>query len=260
MIFKSQEEPLSQLKMLAKSGRHSILIEGPKGCGKSYLANQYANMLEIDDFMQVVPKVADIREAIESCMQITNDIVICIENLDLGVAGASYTLLKFLEEPAPNVYIVVTCRNIQQVPDTIVSRSTVVTVGPPIRSDLETYASNKNFSAFHIIENKLVWRCTQSISDVDCVLEMNPTQVAYYESLANLFQSNESVSSIVWSIGHYADGKETNVEIAIRCIMEVLKTNFVTKCGIDCMKDIASGRVAPHAVLSKFAFNVKYCE
>ena len=97
MLSNSQKEPLAELKQLAASNRQSILIEGPSGCGKTYLCKQYANMLGIDDFSVVAPKVADIREALDSCLSLQNRVLLAIENLDLGVAGASYTLLKSLE-------------------------------------------------------------------------------------------------------------------------------------------------------------------
>ena len=94
---------------------------GPEGCGKSYLARQFAIKLGVDDFALVEPTVAGIREISDLCSEITTPIVICIENLDTGVVAASYTLLKFLEEPRKNVHVVVTARNIKHLPDTIPS-------------------------------------------------------------------------------------------------------------------------------------------
>ena len=123
MNFVSQNTPTLQLMDLANSRHHSILIEGPQGCGKTYLAKQYAAMLNVSDFEVVKCSVDTIRDAIDETCKIKNDVVICLENLDDGVLSASYTILKFLEEPLPNVYIVVTCRNLKKVPDTIISRS-----------------------------------------------------------------------------------------------------------------------------------------
>ena len=62
MYFKSQEESMTEIKKLAVAKRQSVVIEGPSGCGKSYLSKEYANLLEVSDYMLVTPKVAEIRE------------------------------------------------------------------------------------------------------------------------------------------------------------------------------------------------------
>ena len=94
MNFICQKYSLNELQQLANKDRHSVLIEGSSGCGKTYLARQYAQMIDVYDFINVEPKVQDIRNTIDSCLQLGNKVVICIENLDKGVSGASYTLLK----------------------------------------------------------------------------------------------------------------------------------------------------------------------
>lgn len=260
MEFRSQNDSIIELNKLAENHRQSVLIEGPLGCGKTYLAKQYSNMLNISDFIEVSPKVADIRQAIESCIVNTNNMVLCIENLDLGVKSASYTLLKFLEEPYPNVYIIVTCRSIDSIPDTIISRSAVVTVTPPTSFDLSDYAETKDFSKFHMLESRLVWKCCRTLSDVDNVLAMSIDQIQYYENLSNVCKCNDSVSNLVWSMSHYDSNQECNLELAIRSISYLMNSPFATNCGIECIKDLNQGRISKHAILSKFVMNIKYCE
>ena len=260
MQFKSQIEALQQLEMLAKAGRQSILIEGPSGSGKSYLARQYASMLNVSDFAQIDPKVADIREAVDACIQNGTSILLCIENLDTGVAAASYTLLKFLEEPIDGVYIVVTCRDMKLLPDTIPSRSTVITVQPPRIEDLNIYAEYKDRNKYLSLQNKRVWKCCHSFNDADEILTMNATQVDFYETLDQTCKFTDTVSNIVWNLSHYDSNTPCNIELAIRCVMDIVNTPFITRCGVDCIRDLASKRIAQHAVLSKFAFNCKYCE
>ena len=260
MQSNSQRESIEALRLLALTRRQSVIIEGPSGCGKTYLSKQYANMLNIDNYSQIAPKVSDIRDALDTCSQFQTDVLLQIENLDLGVAGAAYTLLKSLEEPTPNVYIVITCRNIDNVPDTILSRSAVVTVSPPTLSDIDTYGRETNLVKFNNVCQRLVWQCVRSFSDASAVLEMNPDQIQYYESLSQVCKFSDSISNIVWQISHYNDGSENNLELAIRSIVELMKKPFITKCGIDCIRDLNKGRIAQHAVLSKFAFDAKYCE
>lgn len=260
MNFLCQKEPLIELDTLRLSDRHSILIEGPSGCGKTYLAMQYAKMLKIEDFQIVSPKVDDIKSSIDTCLSLSTPIVLCIENLDTGVPAASYALLKFLEEPLPNVYIIVTCRNLQQVPDTIVSRSAVVVTGPPVDVDLSTYALSVNKNKFDELHFTPIWSCVRTFKDVDTVLNLNPEQVTYFHELPAMCKFNDSVSNIVWKLGHYSDNTECPVELVVRCIMNIVGTEHAKRAGISCLNDLATRRIASHAVLAKFAFELKYCE
>lgn len=260
MIFLCQSEAIDQLQMLANSNRQSILIEGPSGCGKTYLARMYSKLVGVSDFQIISPKVDEIRNAIESCINISEPIVLCIENLDCGLVVASYSLLKFLEEPIPNVYIVVTCRNIRAIPDTIISRSTCVTVAPPINSDISEYSSHVNLSAYNKVKSKKVWNCVRTFKDAEEVMSMNDAKLSYFDSLDQFSNFKDSVSSIVWKMSHYDDNSETPIELVIRYLMDVVNTPFIQHCGIECLRDLSQGRMASHAVLAKFAFNAKYCE
>lgn len=260
MNFVSQVSAIEQLNTLSKYRRQSVLIEGVKGCGKSYLARMYATMLGVEEFVSVTPKVSELRETIDQSISSEADVVVCIENLDCGVAGAAYTLLKFLEEPAPNIFVIITCRNMNMLPDTIMSRSAVVSVSHPLPQDIDLYAKAKDQTKYNLLQNNLLWKCVRSYSDADTVLGMNQTNLAYFSGLTELAQFKDSVSNIVWKLGHYEDNSETPVEIVIRYIIEILKTPTVVKAGVECITDLNSGRFAQHAVLSKFVFTAKYIE
>lgn len=260
MKFLCQESALSELQSLANNDRHSVLIEGPEGSGKSYLAKQYASMLFVSDFQEILPKVDIIKDTIDTCLKMNTPIVLCIENLDTGVPAASYALLKFLEEPLPNVYIVITCRNVKHVPDTIISRCAVVVTSPPVDIDVSSYSLSKNPDKFKLVQHSILWRCVRTFKDADTVLNMTDANLEYFKSLDSLSKFNDSVSNIVWSIGHYPDNTETPVDLVIRYIMEILNTAHIRKAGIACIRDITQGRIASHACLAKFVFEAKYCE
>lgn len=260
MVSKAQSYAIEELKDLAQSKRQSLLIEGPPGCGKSYLSQQYANFVRIDEYHVTQPKVSEVRESLDKMMLISNPVVLQVENLDTGVLGASYALLKSLEEPLPYLTIIITCRNMQAVPDTIISRSAVVNVGPPTLDDLDAYGEETNKLKFLNAKNRLVWKCVRSFTDANEVLQMTPDELNYYDSLSELCKCADSVSNLVWKLGHYDSNKECNVELAIRAVAELSHSTFVTKCSIDCIRDLNKSRIAPHAILSKFIFNIKYCE
>ena len=260
MELRCQKEALTQLRDLSLTRRQSILIEGSKGSGKSYCARQYSSMISANDFIEVAPKVSDVREALDACINIETPIVILVENLDLGVPGASYTLLKSLEEPQPNVYIVITCRNMHRVPDTILSRSAIVSINPPTRVDIDTYAELKDAAQTKLCRQHLIWQAVCTLSDVDAALSLNIDQIMFYDGVDDFCKFKDSISTLVWNIGHYKDNKEANVEFIIRLMMRKINTPFATKCCIDALIELNQNRIASHAVLSALMFNLKYCE
>lgn len=259
MDFLNQKEALQSLQEYASKNRQSILISGPDGCGKSYLAKQYAKMLNISDFQIVTARMDTIREALTACYTLTNNVVVCIENLDLAVSGVSYALLKFIEEPKSNVYIVVTCRNIRQIPDTIVSRCVTIDVPPIISSDLTEYAKTKYPNEYKSIENNTkLWQCVSSIPDMKLLFELSSEQIAYFQEISGLINASTSVSNIVWKLQNFPDKKPTPVQIVIRYLM--YSNQRWQKYCIECLNTLSIGRLGVHAVVSKLVMQLKYTE
>ena len=259
MNLRCQASALEDLKTQAQSDRHSILIEGPTGSGKSYLAKQYAKFLGVSDFVVVPSTVNDIRKSVDSSYEVDTKVVICIENLDSGVLGASYALLKFLEEPRENVYIVVTCCNMYDVPDTIISRSSVVQVASPTTDDLKQFASSYPEMKVKMIESRpIIWSAIRNLLDIDYALNLSPTYCDHLEGLVDVVKSKRPVSDSVWSLGHYPDNAEIPIKFAIQCIISSTKDLVVRKHAISCVEELGNARIASHAVLSKFMMECKY--
>lgn len=260
MNLSCQSTAINELQNLASRDRHALLIEGVSGSGKTYLAKEYAKMLGVADFAIVKSTVQDIRNCADTSYNLESKVVFCIENLDSGVAGASYTLLKFLEEPRENVYVVVTCCNIHGVPDTIVSRSSVVTVSAPTFSDLDLFSRSYPSERQKILSERPGMRAAlRNLLDVDYCMNLTSTSYCdHLDSLVQLVKSNKSVSDIVWSIGHYPDNTEIPVKFAIKYIISNTKDEIVKKHGIRCIYELDSSRVAAHAVLSRFVLDCKY--
>ena len=259
MDFKNQQEALQDLSKYAEKHRQAILISGPEGCGKSYLAKQYGKLLGVTDFQIVETKIANVRETMDSCYQITNPVVLCIENLDLGVVGVSYTLLKFIEEPKQNIYIVITCRNIRQIPDTIVSRCVTINVPPIISSDLTAYADAKFSEELKLVKlDPILWQCMKSITDMRTLSKLTPEQIAYFKEICGFICDNTSVSNIVWKLQYFPDKTPTPINIIVRYLM-YSNAKWQRKC-IDCLNTLAIGRLGTHAVLAKLVLELLYSE
>lgn len=260
MVAKNQKSALAELTQFASSDIHSIIIEGSEGCGKTYLAKQYAKMLNVSDFISIQPKVSDIRQSVDSCIALKSQMVLCIENLDLGVASAAYTLLKFLEEPIPTAYIVVTCRNIMNVPDTIISRCATTTVTTPIVSDILSYAEQLNPDKYSSIKKSKLWNCARTFKDANTILNLTSEQQEYFKSLTSIISFSDSISNMMWNLGHYPDKSETPIDLVMRYIVSITKSEHIKRAAIECLSNLSTTKIAPHAILAKFLFESKYTE
>lgn len=260
MDLKFQKSAIDELKQLASSDRHSVLVEGVTGSGKSFLAKQYGQLCGIQDFALVQPTVQAIRDALDASYNLSSPVLFCIENLDTGVPAASFTLLKFLEEPTSNVYIVVTCRNRFKLPDTIISRSTCVSLSVPIVSDIRDYAEIKDVLKYRAIQTQSVWKGVRTLKDVDYVFRLSPEQLKYYDELKQVLNFKDPISTILWKLGHYNDNSETDINFVLNYMMGVYTSSRIQKYLIECLKDISTSRIASHAVLAKFLLECKYGE
>lgn len=262
MNLSCQVTCLSLLKQYAETDRHSVLIEGSTGCGKSYCVQVFAQLLAVDDVIVVPPTVSEVKAAIDSCYNTEQRLLLCIDNLDKGVAGASYALLKFLEEPKQNVYVVVTCNSSYSVPSTILSRSVVATIGQPTSLDFAAYAKNRDENKYLMLHTHAVWAGIRSFQDIDYIYAMTASQQEYFNNLHDLIQSNklskDSVSSIMWLLGHYPDNAETNLVFVMQFLLGQKLDAYMQKVCIHCLTDLQKARIASHVVLAKLAMELKY--
>lgn len=254
-----QKQALNSLEELLLQGRHSILLEGCTGSGKSYLAKMSCKCLDTPDFYSVQPTVNAIRESMSVGYDYNTPIVYCVENLDLGVPGASYTLLKFLEEPSPNVYIIVTCRSMYDVPDTIVSRSSQVYLKRPLPEDIRFYAQTLDLEKYNKLQREAVWSCVHNLSDVDRMYALTDSQLADLKFLPYNLSMKDSVSAISWKLTNCGGSeKSLDPQLVISYLMNTMNDKAITYYGQKCIDELQRLRVGAGSVITKFAFDVKY--
>lgn len=258
MEFKNQKLSLEQLSLLAEHNTHSILIDGCSGSGKTYVAMKYATLLSIDDIQIVKPAVNEIRDSLESCINLTNKILIIVENADLGVVSVFSTMLKFLEEPLDHVYVIVTCRNIQFVPDTIISRCAVVSLTTPFQEDVVQYAKEKDIKKFDNLHGMKLWKIINSFSDVDFIYSLNMDDLTYIENTSIEWLKKLPVSNSMWKLNHFGDNSTLPPEYPLRMMMNDSKDPYVKRLCLQCLNDIQKTNIASHVVLAKFALDIKY--
>ena len=266
MNLKCQQDCLEKLKQYVESDRHSILIEGGPGVGKSYCVKELAKMLEVSDMVTVEPNVNAVRSAIDSCYSVEHKLLICIDNLDKGVKAASYAMLKFLEEPKHNVYIAVTCTNIYDLPDTIISRSVVASISYPTQTDLVDFAQARDAFKYKQLASDTsrndIWKAVKTFSQINAVFDMTPDQLVYFQELSASIKSkkflNDSVSNLLWSLGHYSDNTEINASFMLQFLMTQDLDAYTRKACIECINDLNRGRIASHLIVAKFIMEWKY--
>ena len=258
LSLKNQQSAYMTLQDFAKGDKHSVIIEGPKQCGKTEMAREYAKMLNIHDFQIVKPTVNELREVIDTCSQLENNILLCIENLDDGVIAASYTMLKFLEEPKRNTYIVITCSSCYRLPDTIISRSHIATINPPTFDDIEMVAKSKGVD-LNLLEYSLR-SCCKNFADIDIVSKLDRNKVEYLESLKSNSTWKDCVSNIVWKLGHWPDNTEAPLTFVIHYLMNNMNSSVVYQAGCKCLQDLDDNSLGTHLTLCKFAYECKYIE
>lgn len=262
MNFDYQDEVLTKLNNCITKDNHSILISGIEGSGKTYLANQFSNLLSKNGIessvANVEPKVESLQEVMRLGYQTSKVLVVVVENLDLGVPKASYTILKFLEEPAQNVYVIITCRNMYKVPSTILSRCITIDVGHPNGQDISSYSREKDIRKFELYTKYSIWKIVKSFSDVDSIFKLNTSQLEYFEKFSELLKCKDSISNLIWNFTHYSDGQEIDYQLLFRYIIYNVDNNSIKKLCISCMNDISYARISPYSVFARFVLECKY--
>lgn len=261
MNLSYQESTYDMLYQISKSNNHNVILCGNPGCGKTYMAREYAKILGISDFVIISPSVKNIRDMISDVMQTKHNVVVCIENLDCGVAASSYTILKFLEDRRNNIYVIVTARNIRNVIDTIQSRCIIVQMQNPSHHDILSYATYKYRNKFDNIKERDIMKCVSSMSDIDDIVKLSEAEISYIESLREInFLSNKlSVKSIAWKLSHFPNNSECDISLVMRYLMIWYKSNLkLMHAWIQCIDDLNRGIIGKQAVLYKFCMDGKY--
>lgn len=258
MIMECQASALSSLQEFCESDKHSILIEGPAGCGKTYLAKMFSNIKGCSDFISCSAKIDDIKNLIDSSYSVSKPIVICIENLDVGVVGSSYTLLKFLEEPSSNIYIVITCINSYNIPDTIISRCVTTSVRCPSLSDRNLYTQSKYNDKASIKSYRQLLNCCKSFKEIDSLFALSLDEVNYILALSDIFKFKESIGTISWNLSHFPSNKETPLNLVFDYLIASSPNADYAQVGINCADELTMKRMSANSVITRYLFDCKY--
>lgn len=151
------------LSDLAKSGFRSILVSySAKHTGNEYLlylcgkiietdsvdTNPYLLLLDSGDESISIDQIREIKRFTKLKIASKNTAqkrVIAVSNADKMTIEAQNALLKILEEPPDNTYIVLSSCNIDKLLSTIKSRALTVDIKPPSKQEAVDYFTGKGY-------------------------------------------------------------------------------------------------------------------
>lgn len=254
MEFLCQEKAVQTLIAYAKSDIHSMLISGPVGCGKTYLARYYGTLLQISDIIVLPTSVGDLRNTIDSLYEMKNPILCILENLDVCLPVVSSVLLKFIEEPPENLYVVITARNVYRVLDTIRNRCMYVECSLPYENDVLQYIKYKQASTS--IPDRLL-QAIRTFSDIDSALQLSQDQITYMISTVSNLKFTDSVSGNTWKITHFPDKSVTPIHLVLSYWLHVSDID-ICKLILNAIDDITLNGVSEYIVLNHLFTELKY--
>lgn len=257
MKLSYQSSAIQELKKLADSDRHSIIISGIAGSGKTYLANEFAKYLHIFTFHSIAPKVANLKELISDSYKLSENQVICIENLDKGVPAASQVILKYLEEPLPNVYVIITCNNISKLTSTVLSRSIQVNLNHPDKESLNVFARSLDARKYELVNTLEVYDACKSLSDIRNVMALSLDKLKYYEAFTSEKFWSQSIDQIIWQLGHFPDNSKLDVKLGLQVIFATWQDPNDRFKILSALMSLEQDIISEHAVLSKLVLSLK---
>lgn len=258
MEFEFQKSAKRCLIDLAESDKHSIILEGISGCGKTYLAKYFHDLKKSSIFRIVDAKVGELKQVIDFSYNVSDTQVICIENLDSGVDSSSQVLLKYLEEPLPYVYIVITTKSIAKLPETIRSRSISVHIDNPSKKELLAYGDYINATKFNAIRQSPLLDVAKSLNDISFVLSLDANKLKYYEDFTNpgiwLMKPQGTMS---WDISHYNDNSKSNLSLCLRILYKYVKDVNMRSYILSSLIDLETKRYSETAILGNLTLRIK---
>lgn len=242
-----------------EKGRHTFIVGGLAGCGKTHTVKQVAKDLGFT-FISVDSNVADVKEVVHSDISDdTMNYLICIENVDTGVSGVQQSLLKSIEEYAPNLYWVITCRNIKYVQETILSRGTAYSMSVPTKTDIDNFAQTKGETTLNAVQSTAMWKAVRSFADVNFVTflyNQDKSKFDYFNNLVNV-NYQDTVSNLSYKIQHYPDKSKIPLDFLFKFLIANAPNSTIQYVAIQHLKDLE--RLNSYVVVNHFLFTVKYC-
>ena len=139
-----QKEVLKQIDNLIEKGfPRFVVITGQKGQGKTELAKYISKKMNIQ-IIEFGIKIDEIREMIEMAYKQTEPLIYLIQNADKMSIGAKNSLLKVIEEPPNNCYVIMELQQMENTLETIKSRCQEIKMEQYSEEDIQEMINKLN--------------------------------------------------------------------------------------------------------------------
>lgn len=140
-----QKRVIQTISNLIKENRFPkfILLTGSRGWGKKELTRKIAKIMDID-LVTFENKVDDLRECIKLAYEQTSPILYVLTGADTMSIAAKNSILKLIEEPPTNAFIIMLAENEETILPTIKSRAYLLRLDSYSEKELRDYINTKD--------------------------------------------------------------------------------------------------------------------
>lgn len=177
-----QKQVLKQIDNLIEKGfPRFVVITGQRGQGKTELANyifhkldEYYSTPEPDNrggiyMLEIGIKIDEIREMIEMAYKQTEPIIYLIQNADKMSINAQNSLLKLVEEPPQQAFIIMELQQIENTLETIKSRCQEIKIEQYNEKDIQEMI-NKINPVLDATERRMISKVAQNYYQIEMLV------------------------------------------------------------------------------------------
>lgn len=201
-----QKEVLKQIDNLIEKGfPRFVVITGQKGQGKTELAKYISKKLGYP-LVEFGIKIDEIREMIEMSYKQTEPIIYLIQNADKMSINAQNSLLKLVEEPPQQAFVIMELQQIENTLDTIKSRCQEIKMESYTEGDICDFLSD--ISDIELEDRKIISHTAQNKYQIDLLIKYKPKEFFdYVDKVYNNIYKVQSANS--FKIAEKLDLKDT---------------------------------------------------
>lgn len=224
-----QEKLLENISTLIKENRlpKFCILYGARGWGKKHLTREIANLMKVD-LVMFENKVDDLRECIKLAYEQTSPILYVLTGGDTMSVAAKNSILKLIEEPPINAFIIMLVENEETILPTIKSRAYSLKMDNYTVKELKAYLNEKDH-AFTEDEIEKVTSVCDCPGDIELYLQEENKELLdlvnkIIENIDKVTLSNILKISKKFKVNDNTEG--IDIKLFLNCLQYALYKKF----------------------------------